>query len=94
LNTDSGEIVASLGCGGDVDDIFYNSADKLIYLSCGQGEVDVFQETDPDRDKMVNQIPTAAGARTSLLAPELNALFVAVPRRAHRDAEIELLRLR
>jgi hypothetical protein len=88
LNSDSGAVVGSLGIDGDVDDIFYDSARHRLYAICGEGKVDVIDQLDRDAYKISAQIPTASGARTGLLVPELNSLFVAVPHRENQKSEL------
>jgi len=90
LDTASGKIVAELDCAGDADDLFYDSAKRLIYVSCGEGVIDVFAERGPDRYQELARIPTAVGARTSLWVPELSQLFLAVPRREGKEAAIRI----
>ncbi len=90
LDTASGKVVAEMECAGDADDLFYDSARKLIYVSCGEGVIDVFAERDPDHYQEVARVPTAAGARTALWVPEMNQLLLAVPRRAGQEAAIRI----
>src|SRR5206468_1907495 len=45
IDTQTGKTITSLDIDGDVDDIFYNAEDKCIYLSCGDGYVDVFKQS-------------------------------------------------
>ncbi len=88
LNTDSGVVVASVGIGGDTDDIFYDVKRHRVYAICGGGEVDVIEQVDPDNYKLSSRIPTPPGARTGLFVAELNSLFVAVPHRGNQKAEL------
>src|SRR5215813_12484181 len=37
LDTDSGKTVAGLECAGDTDDVFYDSRNKRVYVSGGEG---------------------------------------------------------
>lgn len=90
LDTASGKVVAEMECAGDADDLFYDAAKKLIYVSCGEGVIDVFAERDADHYQEVGRVPTAAGARTALWVPELNQLFLAVPKRAGQEAAIRI----
>lgn len=90
LDAGSGNRVAELDCAGDADDLFYDAAKKLIYVSCGEGMIDVFAERDPDHYQEVVRIPTAAGARTSLWVPELNRLFLAAPSRGGQQAAVRI----
>lgn len=90
LDTTSGKVVAEMTCAGDADDLYYDAAKKLIYVACGEGMIDVFAERDPDHYQEVAQVPTAAGARTALWVPELNQLFLAVPRRTGQESAIRI----
>ena len=89
-DTESGKEIARLDIAGDVDDIFYDAAHKRIYASCGEGFVNVFQQDDGDHYKVLAKIQTAAGARTSLFVAEQNYLYLAVPHRGDRQAEIRV----
>jgi hypothetical protein len=40
--------------------------------------------------KLLEKIPTASGARTSLFVPELNRLYLAVPHRGDQQAEVRV----
>jgi hypothetical protein len=71
----------------DADDVFFDQKRDRIYLSCGEGFVDVFQKKDTDYE-LNSRIATASGARTSLFVPELDRLFVAAPARLLSGARI------
>jgi YVTN family beta-propeller protein len=83
-----GRLVASIPISRDTDDLFFDSANKLIYVSCGGGTIDVITQTDPDHYTAAKSIPTAAGTRTSLFIPELKLLCLAAPHRGGQSAEI------
>jgi DNA-binding beta-propeller fold protein YncE len=85
LNTDSGATIASVSIDADADDIFYDAKRHRIYISCGSGFVAVL---DADSLKTLETIPTARGARTSLFAPELDRLYLALPKRDGQSAEV------
>jgi DNA-binding beta-propeller fold protein YncE len=89
-DTQTGREIASLPISGDTDDIFYDAARKRLYLSCGAGSLDVIRQTDADHYAVVEKMPTAAGARTSLFVPALDRLFVAIPQRGAQRAEIRV----
>jgi len=88
LDTGSGRIVSKLETVGDSDDIFYDAVRHRIYVSGGEGAIRAYDQLDPDHYRQIARIPTASGARTSLFVPEVNRLFVAVPRRDGQQAEI------
>lgn len=90
LNSQSGKIVASEPAVGDADDVFYDAAHKRIYISGGEGFIDVFEQRDPDHYAPIARIPTAPGARTSFFVPELNRFYLAVPHRGNQTAEVRV----
>ncbi len=90
LDAGSGKRVAEMDCAGDADDLFYDAAKRLVYVSCGEGMIDIFAERDADHYPEVVRVPTAAGARTSLWVPELNRLFLAAPSRGGRQAAVRI----
>jgi WD40 repeat protein len=90
FDTDTGRPIAALDCCGDTDDLFYDAVRKAIYLTGGEGCVSVFSQRDADGYVPLRKIKTAPGARTSLFVPELSRLYVAVPHRGDRQAEIQV----
>ncbi len=88
LDSLSGKAVSELNCAGDADDVFYDAGKKLVYVSCGQGFIDVFSERDPDHYQELVRIPTAPGARTSLWVPQLSRFYLAVPARSGNESAI------
>jgi len=76
LDTFTGSVTASLPTCGDADDVFFDAKRHRLYVSCGDGEVDVVQQDGAGYHPLV-RIPTQSGARTSLFVPELDRLFVA-----------------
>jgi hypothetical protein len=78
LDTQSGHILFELPIDTDPDDIFIDVQLHRIYVSCGAGFIDVFEQSAEAKYQLAAKIPTAAGARTSLLVPEMQQLFLAV----------------
>jgi DNA-binding beta-propeller fold protein YncE len=87
LDSDSGKEVATVPIDGDADDVFLDAKRSRIYISCGAGFLDVI---DSASFKLLEKIPTASGARTSLFVPELNRLYLAVPHRGDQQAEVRV----
>jgi hypothetical protein len=79
VDTQTGRITASLDCVRDAEDIFYASDTGLIFVSGAEGFVDAFQQISPDEYALVDKVPTAKGASTSLYVPQWHRLFVAIP---------------
>ena len=88
LDTESGKAVASVGIGGDPDDVFYDGKHHRIYAICGAGKVEIIEQSDANHYKILGTMDTASGARTGLLVPERDTLFVAIPRHGSESAEI------
>jgi hypothetical protein len=88
LDTESGGQIAAMDINSDMDDLFYDAQRNRIYISCGEGFVDVIQQATPDEYKLVARVTTIPGARTSTFSDALGALFVGVPRRNNEPAQI------
>ncbi len=86
----TGKAVADLDIAGDPDDIFYDAERKRLYIACGAGFLEVIEQNGPDHYRKREELSTAAGARTGLFVPELKRLFLAVPQRGSRSAEIRV----
>jgi len=91
LDMDTGKMIASLPGASDTDDMWYDADRKRIYIPSGEGFIFVYQQIDPDRYERIAKIPTAIGARTSAYYGQVgkhNTLYLAVPARADRGAEL------
>jgi DNA-binding beta-propeller fold protein YncE len=86
-----GAPIASIPVCGDVDDLFVDAKRDRIYLSCGEGFVDVLA-VDGSAYRRLARVATAGGARTSLFVPELDRLLLAVPARGETPAGIWVYR--
>ena len=62
---------------GDSDDLFVDSKRHRIYVTCGEGFIDVFSH-DAKGYEHIGRLATSSGARTSLFVPELDRLYLAV----------------
>lgn len=90
LNTTTGKTVASVSTDGDADDLFYDSARRRVYISCGEGFIDVVEQTDANRYALTARVPTAPGARTSTFSSMRDSLYVGVPRTGDHPAELRV----
>src|SRR3954469_1963195 len=93
-DTMTGKETASFDIVGDTDDLFFDAARKRLYVSGGEGFIDVFQEDGGSRFARVAHGATAAGARTSLFVPDRSRLYLAVPHRGNQKAEIRIYEAR
>jgi YVTN family beta-propeller protein len=76
-STKDGRVLALLDSCGDTDDLFVDGKRGYVYVSCGDGFLDVFNAKGDGYVRSA-RIRTASGARTSLFVPELDRLFLAV----------------
>jgi YVTN family beta-propeller protein len=91
ISTADGSVLTSLDTCGDADDVFVDPKRHRVYVSCGAGVIDVFEEHAGSYQR-IGQVPTASGARTSLFVPEIDRLFVAVRATAGVPAAIWVFR--
>jgi hypothetical protein len=76
FDVNTGKAVDTLPTCGDADDVFFDSRRRRVYVSCGAGSVDTWQQ-DGTGYRRLEPLKTALGTRTSLFVPELDRLFVA-----------------
>jgi hypothetical protein len=88
LDSSSGKQVAVLDIAPEPDGVWYDAKRRCIYISCGEGSLDVVRQVDADHYEFAGRVPTAKGAATSLFVPELEEMFVAVPQREGQGAEL------
>jgi hypothetical protein len=72
---------------GDADDVFVDRKRHRVYVSGGEGVVDVLEPVEASYRRLA-RVPTVPGARTSLFVPELDRLFVAVRAASSEPAAI------
>jgi hypothetical protein len=84
-----GSLATSPEICADADDLFVDAKRKRVYVSCGDGFLDVFAGNPYAR---IGHIPTVAGARTSLFVPELDRLVLAVRATTSEPAAIWVFR--
>src|SRR5581483_4350754 len=94
FDTNSGKEIASFEIVGDTDDLFYDGTRKRLYVSGGEGFLDVVQDQGRNQFSRVAHMPTAAGARTSLFVRDRSRLYLAVPHRGTQTAEIRVFEAR
>jgi DNA-binding beta-propeller fold protein YncE len=94
LDTVSGHVVAAIRSSADMDDLYYDSVFKRVYVPGGQGLISVFEQSDPDHYPLLAEIPSAVGARTAGYAAKIrkkgrDRFYLAVPARpGHNAAEV------
>jgi DNA-binding beta-propeller fold protein YncE len=87
LSSQDGHVVTKVETCSDADDVFVDRKRRRVYVSCGEGVVDVLEAGEAGY-RQVARVPTVPGARTSLFVPELDRLFVAVRAASNDPAAI------
>jgi DNA-binding beta-propeller fold protein YncE len=93
-DTAAGKVVAKLKIGQDTDDIFFDAARKRVYVICGEGRIDIFNQESPDRYSLAGSVQTAPRARTGLFVPGSGKLYVAAPEAGSSPARVLSYRIR
>src|SRR5690242_6091244 len=91
LTSEDGRVLAKIETCGDADDVFVDPKRRRVYVSCGEGVVDVLEQGEASYRRLA-RVPTVSGERTSLFVPELDRLFVAVRARSGEPAAIWVFR--
>jgi len=94
FDTTTAKEVSSTDIVGDTDDLFYDAARKRLYVSGGEGYIDVLQGQSGNRFSRVAHIVTIVGARTSLFVADQSRLYLAVPHRGSQRGEIRIYDIR
>jgi DNA-binding beta-propeller fold protein YncE len=77
LNTDTGKVVTTLPCTNFNDHMIFDEPHKRIYIT-GTETATVIEQRDADHYTVRAEVPTGYRAKTSILVPEVNRLFVAL----------------
>ncbi len=86
-----GHLLEALPTCDDSDDLFVDSRRHRVYVTCGEGVIEVFKRGDRNYQP-IGRLSTSSGARTSLFVPELDRLFVAARATLTAPASIWVIR--
>jgi YVTN family beta-propeller protein len=86
-----GSIIGQSDTCRDADDVFVDAKRARVYVSCGEGYIDVLEPRGAGYQRIAH-IQTGSGARTSFFSPDLDRLFLAVRAASGEPASIWVLR--
>jgi DNA-binding beta-propeller fold protein YncE len=92
LDSETGKVAGDMEIASDTDDLFFDAKRNRVYVSCGEGFVDVISCAPGEKMKRIRQVTTRSGARTSFYSPDLDELYVAVPQRDGEPAQIRIFK--
>jgi len=76
VDPDAGRLVTTVDIGGGVDAGAFNPKTQQIFMSCGaDGVLTVIHEDSPDKYSVLQNVPTAKGARTMALDAASNTVY-------------------
>ena len=78
LNADTGASLATFKAPERSDQVIWDATNRRVYVLGGEGYIGVFQQKDADHYEELPRVPSAPGAKTGILIPELKRLYVAV----------------
>jgi len=87
FDSENGQLLANVDTCGDSDDVFVDTKRRRVYVTCGEGAIDVFSQSGNGYERIA-RIPTVSGARTSLFVPTIDRLYLAVRAAAGEPAAI------
>ena len=91
FGTETGKREASLETCRDADDVFVDARRRRVYVSCGEGVIDVFARVGSGYERIA-RVPTIAGARTSLFVAATDRLYLGVRASGAEPAAIWVFR--
>jgi len=87
FDTQTGKKLYSTDTCGDSDDVFFDAKRSRLYVSCGEGLIEVIADQGTSYVRLA-KLATIGGARTSLFVPQLDRLFLAVRANGHAPAAL------
>jgi DNA-binding beta-propeller fold protein YncE len=77
MNSDTGAVVSTAPAPLRSDEVMMDVATHRLYVPGGQGYMGVYDTSDPDKLKQLAKVPTAPGAKTGILLPDLKLVLLA-----------------
>ncbi|MDB6104777.1 MAG: hypothetical protein JWO52_4776 [Gammaproteobacteria bacterium] len=91
FSTGDGRLLSASPTCSDSDDVFVDSQRRRVYVSCGEGFIDVL-EPRAEGYTTVERFPTSPGARTALFVPTIDRFLLAVRATSSEPAAIWVFR--
>ena len=93
IDSQTGKEIFSSSMVSDADDLYWDEKSKQIFISGGGGSINIFKQTGGSTYKLVADIKTPTGARTSLLVPELHLFLLATRANDSTPAKLQVFKL-
>jgi hypothetical protein len=77
MNSDTGAVVSTAPAPLRADEVMLDVATHRFYVPGGEGYIGVYDTSNPDSVKMIGKVPSAPGAKTGILLPNMKEMLVA-----------------
>jgi DNA-binding beta-propeller fold protein YncE len=77
MNSDTGAVVSTAPAPLRADDSMMDLATHRLYVPGGEGYIGIYDTSDPNSIQEVAKVPSAPGAKTGLLIPDMHELILA-----------------
>jgi DNA-binding beta-propeller fold protein YncE len=93
VDASNGKVVDKLPIGEGCDGVCFDNGLKYVFASCGEGKLSIIQELSADRFKVIENVATIKGARTSALDEKSHTVFLpgedALPRATGTGSDLK-----
>jgi hypothetical protein len=93
IDENTGKTIAVADLIGDADDLYYDSQSKKIYASGGSGAINIYL-FEKSAFKLIANIATRPGARTSMLIPSMNIFILAERATGNEGAQLSVYNIK
>lgn len=76
MNAENGSIVDKIKIGEGCDGVAFDTKNKIIYTSNGEGTISVVKENGADKYSLIGNYPTKRGARTITINENTGTLYL------------------
>jgi DNA-binding beta-propeller fold protein YncE len=77
MNSDTGAVVSTAPAPLRADEVMMDIATHRLYVPGGEGYIGVYDTSDPNHVKQIAKVPSAPGAKTGILLPDLKKMLIA-----------------
>jgi DNA-binding beta-propeller fold protein YncE len=81
MNAKNGKVIQTLPIGDHVDGTYFDPVSGNIFVSCGDGTLNVIHEDSPDKYSVVENVPTEEGAKTLAFDSKTGRIFLTTAKR-------------
>ena len=59
------------------DEVMFDGPTHRLYVPGGEGYIGIYDTSDPDHVKQIGKVPSAPGAKTGILLPDMKKMMLA-----------------